>query len=164
MADLMSIKGISEIVFNVDDLPAMREFYQRVLGFEVLSEGCFDREDGESSDGPPTISFLTVAEQATPLGQHGHPQVLALIDHRRHTFSRSRLERIDQRCSPLNHIAFEIDPDAYDQWKAKLAEEELETIEARFRSFQAKAIFFRDIEGNRVELICHERKSMLEAH
>ncbi len=34
-------------------------------------------------DGELTVAFLTITDMDTPLGRHGHPQLLALIDYRR---------------------------------------------------------------------------------
>lgn len=150
----MTILGISEIVLNVDDLPAMREFYQRVLEFELISESCHETDDGLATNGQPTITFLVVAQQQTPLGEHGHPQLLALIDHQRHVFSRGQIKSLQQTNSHLNHLAFEISPNTYDDWLARLEQHDIKTTETEFKSFSAKAIFFQDIEGNRIELIC----------
>ena len=77
---------MAEVALNVCDLPRMRRFYEEVLGFPLLYQGC--HEDGPEPDpaGEPTIAFLTIAEADTPLGRRGHPQILALIDYRRHAF------------------------------------------------------------------------------
>ena len=44
----------------------------------------------------------------------------------------------------------------YDEYLEHLRNEGLEPFEAKFEHAQAKAIFFRDPEGNRLELICRD--------
>jgi len=83
-----TIIAVAEIVLNVRDLPAMRDFYRTVLGFELLSEACHETGPEPDAEGKPTIAFLTVQALDTPLGRHGHPQLLALIDFRRHIFAK----------------------------------------------------------------------------
>ena len=52
-------------------------------------------------------------------------------------------------------MAFEILPESYQSWLAKLIDQGLEPFETEFENVQAKAIFIKDPEGNTVELICH---------
>ncbi|HNO79803.1 MAG TPA: VOC family protein [Phycisphaerae bacterium] len=149
------ITGVAEIVLSVRDLPQMREFYRSVLGFGVFSEGCYETQDGPTEGGEPTICFLTIREIDTPLGRHGHPQLLALIDHRRHVFARPRFDGHDVRRSTLNHLAFEIPPESYDAHNQRLVALGLNPTYSEFPAMNAKAIFFKDPEGNTLELICH---------
>ncbi len=149
------ISGVAEIVLSVRDLPLMRGFYRSVLGFELFSEGCYESESGPTEGGEPTISFLTIRDIETPLGRNGHPQLLALIDHRRHVFARPRFDGHDVRRSTLNHLAFEIPPESYDAHKQRLIERGFNPTYSRFPAMNAKAIFFNDPEGNTLELICH---------
>ena len=149
------ITGVAEVVLSVSNLPEMREFYRSVLGFEVLSEGCYPDSPEEEPGGEPTICFLIVREQDTPLGRNGHPQLLALIDHRRHASARARLVGHDVKRSTLNHLAFEIPPGSYRAHFDRLVELGLEPSESEFPNMQARAMFFKDPEGNVLELICH---------
>ena len=147
------ITGVSEIVLSAADLPQMREFYVNVLGFPVHSELSMEAAEPDP-DGEPTITFLTITDTGSPLSQGGHPQMLALIDYRRHIYAKRRLTGHDINSSTLNHLAFEIPPESYDAHLARLRKLELEPTEAEFPAVQAKAIFFADPEGNRLELIC----------
>lgn len=151
------ISGVSEVVLSVADLPAMREFYASVLGFPVLAEACHEHGPEAEPGGEPTISFLQICAVDTPLGRSGHPQMLVLIDYRRHIFARQRLTGHNVRTSTLNHLAFEIPPESFAAHKSRLEQLGLEPSETRFPAFQARAMFFRDPEGNTLELICHER-------
>ena len=87
-----AIIGIAEIVLNVRDLSRMRQFYQEVLGFKLLRQACYESGPEPDPHGEPTIAFLTIQQADTPLGIHGHPQLLALIDFQRHVFAKERFE------------------------------------------------------------------------
>ena len=140
-------KTIAEIVINVDDIGRARAFYETVLGVQLHSQ--FPAED-------PTIVFLTLAELDSSLGRGGHPQLLALIDPHRHPPARRRFRGLDVTVSSLNHLAFEIEPDAYEPEKQRLAALGLTIHEERFPHMHAKALFFQDPEGNTLEFICHD--------
>ncbi len=148
-----AITGVSEVVLSVVDLPRMREFYATVLGFPVHSEVSMEQETPDPN-GEPTISFLTISEPNTLLTKAGHPQFLVLIDHKRHVFARRRLVGHDVTRSTLNHLAFEIPPGTYGEHKANLESAGLAVTESEFPTFGATALFFRDPEGNTLELIC----------
>jgi catechol-2,3-dioxygenase len=151
------ITGVAEIVLSVADLPKMRTFYQEVLGFNLLSEACHETGPEPDPTGRPTITFLVINQLNTPLGRHGHPQLLALIDHSRHVSTKNRFRGHDPTRSTLNHLAFEIPPDTYDAHKARLESIGLEVRTAIFPAMKAKALFFDDPEQNLLELICHAK-------
>ena len=110
------ILGVSEVVLNAADLPKLREFYRKVLGFELHSQVNRENAPGEpqASDSNPTICFLTITATETPLGRNKHPQFLVLIDYRRHYFAKQRFNGHDVKRSTLNHLAFEIPPDSFE--------------------------------------------------
>ena len=149
-----SITGVAEIVLNVSDLPRMREFYSEFLGFSVHSEVSLERAEPDPN-GVPTITFLTICETDTPLGRGGHPQMLALIDFRRHVFARDRFVDCDQTSSTLNHLAFEIPPNSFDDHADQLRRQGIDLWFSEFPAMNAKAMFFHDPENNLLELICH---------
>jgi catechol 2,3-dioxygenase-like lactoylglutathione lyase family enzyme len=155
MAATSGIVGIAEIVLNVRDLPAMRGFYRDVLGFKVLREACHERGIEPDPNGMPTIAFLTIQDVDTPLGRHGHPQMLALIDFRRHVFAKERFDGHEPTRSTLNHLAFEIRPEDYEAEKERLEKLGLNPRQATFPAMTARALFFNDPEQNLLELICH---------
>jgi catechol 2,3-dioxygenase-like lactoylglutathione lyase family enzyme len=154
------ISGVAEIVLSVRDLPRMREFYRRVLGFALLSEARYETGPEPDEGGEPTICFLTIRQLDSPLGRHGHPQLLALIDYRRHVFARPRFVGHDPSRSTLNHLAFEIPPSTYEAHERRLTELGLEPRRSEFPDMSARALFFRDPEGNTLELICHHPESL----
>lgn len=149
------VLGVAEVVLNVRELPAQRDFYRDLLGFEVLDEACHETGPEPDPGGVPTISFLTISDVDTPLGRHGHPQLLVLIDPRRHVFARDRFERVAASTSTLNHLAFEIPPESYREHRRRLEDRGLDPQEASFPALSARALFFEDPEGNLIELICH---------
>jgi catechol-2,3-dioxygenase len=150
-----AIIAVAEIVLNVRDLPTMRDFYRTVLGFELLSEACHETGLEPDREGRPTIAFLTVKALDTPLGTHGHPQLLALIDFRRHLFAKGHFLGHDPTQSTLNHLAFEIPPNSYEAHRERLEALGLSPREVRFPAMAARALFFHDPEQNVLELICH---------
>jgi catechol 2,3-dioxygenase-like lactoylglutathione lyase family enzyme len=154
MTTPIAIIGIAEIVLNVRNLPRMRAFYQEVLGFNLLSEACHESGPEPDPDGEPTIAFLTIQQADTPLGRHGHPPLLALIDFQRHFFAKGRFDGHEPRRSTLNHLAFEIPPESYEAEKRRLEKLGLSPRPAAFPAMTARALFFNDPEQNVLELIC----------
>ena len=154
MQPTLPIIGLSEIVLSVADLPVMREFYTQVIGFRLHSELSMESPVA-AGDGDPTITFLTICETDTPLGRGRHPQMLVLIDHQRHVHARTRFVGHDVTRSTLNHLAFEVPPDSFDEHVQRLEQLNLEVTLSEFPALEARAVFFRDPEGNLLEFICH---------
>ena len=150
-----SITGVAEIVLNVRDLGKMRDFYRDVLGFQLLGEACHETGPEPDAGGKPTIAFLTIKPVDSPLGRHGHPQLLALIDYQRHVFAREQFDGHEPTRSTLNHLAFEIPPESYETHKERLEALHLSPRVAEFPAMNARALFFNDPEHNLLELICH---------
>ena len=156
MADTVPpINGVAEVVLSVDDIMKMVEFYSNVLGFKYHSDYRQPPKDREDSNPNPTICFLKICELDSPLGKNGHPQLLALIDYRRHVHAIPRFDGHEVRRSTLNHLAFEIPTDSFDEHLDRLHRLGFETTLSEFPDINAKAIFFSDPEGNQLELICH---------
>lgn len=154
MSSIPAILGVSEVVLSVADLPRMRKFYIETLGFTLHSELSME-EVTPDPEGQPTITFLKICESKTPLGTHRHPPLLALIDYRRHVYARSRFDGHEVRKSTLNHLAFESAPEDFAAHEARLKTLGIELSFAEFPDLQAHAMFFKDPEGNVLELICH---------
>ena len=154
MTSAPPITGVSEIVLSVADLPVMREYYTQILGFEFHSELSMEQAEPDPQ-GEPTITFLKISDVDTPLGNGGHPQMLVLIDYRRHVHAKNRLTGHDVQRSTLNHLAFEISPDSFSGFENHLHANGIELAHASFPALNARAMFFVDPEGNRLELISH---------
>ncbi|MCY4029752.1 MAG: VOC family protein [Acidobacteria bacterium] len=148
------VTGVAEVALNVRALPRMRQFYEEVLGFPLLYLGCHENGPEPDPAGEPTIAFLTIAEADTPLGRGGHPQILALIDYRRHAFAQGRFRGHEPSRSTFNHLAFEIPTERYEGERARLAALGLEPDARSLPGMSARSLFFDDPEGNQIELIC----------
>ncbi|GJM19057.1 MAG: hypothetical protein DHS20C14_12700 [Phycisphaeraceae bacterium] len=124
----------------------MTRFYESVLGFTVFRS---------SPDPEPTIVFMTIGPLPLPFGD-AHPQMLVLIDPARHAFAEGRFDAPDWKTSTLNHLAFQIETADHEAEVARLTELGLEPRVVKFENVKSLAIFFRDPEGNTLELICHD--------
>ena len=125
---------IAEVAIRVNDLDGMANFYQEELGFAFHKR----QEDAV---------FLEVGPLETPLGNAGHPQLFALF---------ARGFELRNENSVFDHIAFEIPPEDYE---AELERFQAKGMVIRERTWpdsllwRGRSFFFRDPEGNVVELI-----------
>ena len=125
---------IAEVAIRVSDLKNARAFYQEMLGFR------FHREE-------PGVVFLEVGPLDTPLGRVGHPQLLALFD---------RGQSLDASISTFDHIAFEVPFDRYETELARFQSRDMVIRERQWPDtllWRGRSFFFRDTDGNVIELI-----------
>jgi len=139
------VTGLSEVVLRVDDLETMVGFYRDVVGLEI-----WQRSAG--------LVFFKVAELASPLGEGGHPQLLALVDRDQNPWPWRGLayHDIDPRRSSLDHLAFEIREEDFEVERERLEGLGLEVNTVEFPPMAARGLFFEDPEGNVIELLCHD--------
>ena len=123
------VRLLGELALRVNDLPAMVAFYRDVVGLEVWREY-------------PDVVFFTVAE-----GVEGHPQALVLFD---------RKVEVAQDRSTIDHFAFVIDLEDYDERRRELEQLGLDVFPKEFPRFQWRSLFVADPEGNTVEFVCHD--------
>jgi catechol-2,3-dioxygenase len=129
MQSRTSVQALGEVALRVSDLAHMRRFYAEVLGLDVL---------GESTEG--------VLFRIAP-GYGGHTQVLALFD-RRVPLSATQ--------TTLDHLAFTIDRADFEAERRRLEALGLE-LELRTHAWvHWRSLYFRDPEGNEVELVCYD--------
>ena len=129
---------IAEVALRVTDLDQAVAFYRNVLGFT------FHKSE-------PGVVFLEIGELDSPLGGVGHPQLLALF---------SRGDEVNVGTSSFDHIAFEIPATAYDTELARYEEEGMVIREREWPEslpWKGRAFFFRDPEGNVIEIIAANR-------
>ncbi len=138
-----TILGLVELVLRVEDLQAAEKFYIETVGLTRHS-------------GIPGITFLTVAETDSPLRHGNHPQMLGLVDRSIHLRPGYEYEPIAMSRSSLDHFAFEIDIVNLESEKKRLQGLGLEIRETTFPNMSARAIFFRDPEGNSIEFIAYD--------
>ncbi len=133
------INALGEIVIRVKNLQTMQEFYENVIGLEIL---------GGSDD----MVFFKVAP-----GYGSHPQEFSLFDeslppdHRSLTFT-----GLDAQRTSLHHIAFVIGQADYATEKERLQQLGLvlETQEHQWMDW--RSMYVPDPEGNVVELVCYD--------
>ena len=98
------IKALGEVVLRVRNLDTMQEFYEKVVGLELL-ERCEN-----------TMVFFRIASD-----YEGHTQSLALFDQSGQAdHPLLRYTGLDPEKSTLHHIAFTISLSDYEAEKARL--------------------------------------------
>jgi catechol-2,3-dioxygenase len=127
------IRGLGEIALQVNDMDAMIDFYQRIVGLNLLRRF--------PNNGP---AFFRIAD-----GVGGHTQVLALFDHG------ARPATVHRR-PPLDHIAFGINRDDFDAEKARVAALGIPVSTATHPWVQWRSFYIDDPEGNQVEWVCYD--------
>ncbi len=134
----LRVLHIAEVGLRVKDLPRMVAFYQEILGLEVVRAY-------------PKYVFLKAGELDSPLGHAGHPQLLVLFD---------REVQLDIALTTIDHLAFEIPLIQYETERKRLQEMGFEVREKVWSGdlawLRARSLFFRDLEGNTIELIAHD--------
>jgi catechol 2,3-dioxygenase-like lactoylglutathione lyase family enzyme len=133
------IKALGEIVIRVKNLQAMQEFYENVIGLEIL---------GRSED----MVFFKVAPS-----YGGHTQVLGLFDESLPPDHRSRqFTGLDGQKTSLHHIAFTIGLEDFANEKERLEKLGLivEIMEHEWTHW--RSMYVPDPEGNLVELVCYD--------
>jgi len=137
-----TVKGLGEIALRVNDLDKMQEFYETVIGLEVMRRF-------------PKGVFFRVAD-----GVGGHPQAFALFDRSEKTsgpaIHRTTPDGVSQERSTLDHVAFEIDLSAYESERARLERLGLSVETRGFEWTGWRSLFVSDPEGNTVELVCFD--------
>ncbi|MCO5177985.1 MAG: VOC family protein [Thermomicrobiales bacterium] len=128
------IKGLGEIALQVNDMDAMVDYYQRVIGLELLRRF--------PNNGP---TFFRVAD-----GVGGHTQVLALFDRG------ARPDKTHKRPPPLDHIAFGINLADFAAEKSRLEALGIPVREATHGWVQWRSLYVDDPEGNEVEWVCYD--------
>jgi catechol-2,3-dioxygenase len=134
MASERPIKGLGEIAFRVEDLDGMQEFYEQVVGLELMRRF-------------PDSAFFRIAE-----GVAGHTQILALFDRT----SRPGYAGIEPEHTTVDHIAFGI---ALEDYEPELRRLEGLEIPVQLRTHEWthwRSIFIHDPEGNTVEWVCYD--------
>lgn len=132
------VKGLGEASIRVNDLEEMQEFYEKVVGLEVLR-----REE--------SYVFFKVAE-----GYAGHTQNLALFDVHERTFLEAKSTQLSADQSTLHHIALNIDLEDFDAEKKRLERLGLEVRAVDHAWLHVRSLYFSDPEGNLLEFVCYD--------
>lgn len=129
-----SPRALGEIAIRCRDYTAMVDFYENMIGLEVL-------DDGKRGVAPQRITFFHLGESFG-----AHTAVLALFENSNATAA----EAVD---SSLHHIALSLPWEEQDAAKTWL---EGHGLPARFQDFDWvgwRGLFTRDPDGNTVELV-----------
>jgi catechol 2,3-dioxygenase-like lactoylglutathione lyase family enzyme len=124
-----AVRSLGEVALRVNDLEVMRDFYERVVGLELMREF-------------PGIAFFRLGE-----GYGGHTTILALFD---------RNAEVGTERTTLDHFAFTIDIADYETEKQRLESAGLRVRPVLFDWVGWRSLFFRDPEGNLVEFVCRD--------
>jgi len=124
-----AVKALGEVALRVNDLQLMKRFYQEVLGLEALGEFA-------------NAALLKIAD-----GYAGHTQVLGLFD---------RSVRVEQEHTTVDHIAFTVALSDFDSERKRLESLGLEVETENHHWVKWRSLYFRDPEGNQVELVCYD--------
>ena len=128
------IKALGEIALRVNDLERMQEFYEQVIGLELLRRF-------------PKMAFFKIAE-----GYAGHTQILALFDRK----GQAEGGEVSAARTTVDHIAFTIESSDYEAEKQRLEGLGLEVSTAEHKWVHWRSIYVFDPEGNEVELVCYD--------
>ena len=134
------IKALGEIVLRVRDLDAMQEFYEKVVGLELV-----ERDEN-------MMAFFRIAPD-----YEGHTPSLALFDQSGEADHRSRrYTGVDTEKSTLHHIAFTISASDHETEKQRLQNLglDVETVEHAWQHY--RSLYITDPEGNVVEFVCYD--------
>ena len=133
------IKALGEVVLRVRDLDAMQEFYEKVIGLELLER--FDN----------TMVFFRIGPN-----HEDHGQSLALCDQSGEADHPSlHYTGLDPEKSTLHHIAFTISASDYEAEKERLRNLGLDVETGEHDWVQYRSLYIADPEGNVVEFVCY---------
>lgn len=134
-----TIKALSEIVLRANNLAAMREFYESVLGLEIL-----ERLDH--------IIFFRVAS-----AEEGLTQFLVLFDASLGADHRARqYTGLDIQKTTLHHLAFTIRLADYQAEHDRLQGLGLDVETQVHEWVHYRSLYVCDPDGNVVELVCFD--------
>lgn len=133
-SDEWVVRGLGEIAFRVEDLAAMRDFYEGVLGLSVLG----DFESAVFYDLGPAHG--------------GHTQVFVLFDRT----ATDGYTPIDPARTTVDHVALTIDSEDFDAALSDLRSAGLAVDTTYHEWVEWRSLYVTDPEGNRVELVCHD--------
>ncbi len=132
------VKGLGEVSIRVDDLDKMQEFYENVVGLEVLR-----RED--------SFVFFRIAD-----GYGGHSQNLALFTADDLGFIETKLPRIMPNESTLHHIALNVALEDFEGEKKRLEGLGVKPLATVHEWLHVRSMYFPDPEGNLLEFVSYD--------
>jgi catechol-2,3-dioxygenase len=128
------IKALGEIALRVTDLDRMQEFYEKVVGLELMQRF-------------PQAVFFKIAD-----GYAGHTQILALFDRK----NQADYQELSTTLTTVDHFAFTITLSDYQAEKERLEALGLAVRTAEHLWVHWRSLYVFDPEGNEVELVCYD--------
>jgi catechol 2,3-dioxygenase-like lactoylglutathione lyase family enzyme len=125
---MTKIKGIAEIVLNVRNVEASLEFYQEVLGLEII--------------GRPGPIFLKAGDPAVNI-----PQMVVL-------FPLPPDAAQFETPRTLHHLALELDPVDFEAEEQRLKDLGYQIRYGQHPVIPSRTMYVDDPDGNEVEFIC----------
>ena len=134
------IKALGEVILRVRNLDTMQEFYEKVVGLELLQR-CEN-----------TMVFFRIA-----LDYEGHTQSLALFDQSGEADHPSlHYTGLDPEKSTLHHMAFTISLSDYEAEKERLQNLGLDVETGEHPWVHYRSLYIADPERNVVEFVCYD--------
>ena len=129
-----AIKGLGEIALRVENLDAMQEFYEKIIGLPLIKRF-------------QTSAFFKIAD-----GIEGHTQILALFDRT----DSPHYTGLDSKKTTVDHIAFSISLADFDSEVERLEQHGLQVTLSEHAWVHWRSLYVDDPEGNQVELVCYD--------
>jgi len=129
-----SVRGLGEIAFRVNNLDAMQQFYELVIGLPLMARDS-------------TCAFFKIAD-----GYGGHTQVLALFDRSQNPGYRGT----NAATTTIDHIAFAIALADFTDELKRFRGLGLEVETAEHAWMHWRSLYVTDPEGNLVEFVCYD--------
>jgi len=129
-----AVCGLGEIALRVNDLDAMHQFYEQIIGLPLMTRS-------------PNCAFFKIAE-----GSGGHTQVLALFDRSQ----RFGYRAANAETSTIDHIAFEIPLADFEGEKKRREVLGFQVETAEHAWVHWRSLYVSDPEGNQLELVCYD--------
>ena len=134
------VKGLGEVSLRVQDLDIMRNFYEEVVGLEVL------RRD-------ESFVFFRVAD-----GYGGHTQNLALFEAADRDFLEAKSPHLSPDQTTLHHVALNISLEDYETERRRLEGLGLKVRATEHAWLHVRSLYFADPEGNLLEFVCYDER------
>ena len=132
------VQGLGEVSLRVQDLDVMQQFYEDVVGLEVL------RRD-------ESFVFFKVAE-----GYGGHTQNLALFEAADRDFLGTKSPHLSPDQTTLHHVALNISLEDYETERKRLVGLGLKVQATEHAWLHVRSLYFDDPEGNLLEFVCFD--------
>ena len=137
-------KRLGELVLRTSNVDTLSEFYINVVGLELYASFGNNR-------------FLKVADDI-----EGHPQLLAIFDNSKEFHGPKNIEKgkSENGLGTLHHFAFTLEKDDFETEKQRLEEMKVEFVSEEYKVFGWHSIHFYDLDGNSLEFVCYDSKSI----